>query len=125
VPPIATSATGESTTRSERILDSIKDQKPTDVGRYAGWGSDEDAHAPAGEPERTGPALMPFLRHRASDRWWRVGIGFIWVPAIIVAITLEDWLHVPQSVMWISLGVLFVAFLAYLLLWDASSMARR
>jgi hypothetical protein len=68
---------------------------------------------------------MPFLRHRASDRWWRVGLGFIWVPAIIVVITVEDWLHLPQSVMWISLGVLFVAFIAYLLFWDSSSMARR
>ena len=69
--------------------------------------------------------MLPFLRHRASDRWWRVGIGFIWVPAIIVVITVEDWLHVSQSVMWMSLGVLFVAFMAYLLFWDSSSRARR
>jgi len=106
------------TTRSRRILVSINDQKPTDVGRYAGWGEDGDLDAPAGEPERTGPAMMPFLRHRASDRWWRVGLGFAWIPAIIVLITVEDWLHLSQSVMWISLGVLFVVFMAYLLVWD-------
>ena len=104
--------------RSERILDAIKDQKPTDVGRYAGWGSEDDAHAPAGEPERVGPGMMNFLRHRSTDRWWRVGLGFIWIPAIIVVITLEDWLHFPQSVMWISIGVVFVAFMAYLLFWN-------
>lgn len=104
--------------RSERILEAIKDQKPTDLGRHAGWGSEEDAHASADEPERVGPGMMNFLRYRATDRWWRVGIGFIWIPAIIVVITVEDWMHFPQSVMWISIGVLFVAFMAYLLFWD-------
>ena len=73
---------------------------------------------PSGKGERTGPALMPFLRHRASDRWWRLGLTFVWVPAMIVVITVEDWLHLPQSVGWISLGVLFVLFMAYVLLRD-------
>jgi hypothetical protein len=102
----------ERTTGSRRILDLIKeDQKPTEVGRYAGWGSGDDLGTP-GEPERTGPAMMPFLRHRASDRWWKVGIGFAYVPAIIVVITVEDWLHASQSVMWISLGLFWAAFMA-------------
>ena len=55
--------------------------------------------------------MLPFLRHRSTDRWWRVGIGFAWIPAIIVLISVEDWLHVPQGAMWISLGVLFVVFM--------------
>jgi hypothetical protein len=104
--------------RSERILEAIKDQKPADVGRHAGWGSEEDAHASTEEHEHVGPGMMNFLRYRATDRWWRVGIGFIWIPAIIVAITVEDWLHFPQSVMWISIGVMFVALMTYLLFWD-------
>ena len=115
---MAAIAHGVRTIWSRRILVSINDQKPDDVGKYAGWGSEEDAHAARAKPERTGPAMMPFLRYRASDRWWRVGIGFIWIPAIIVIITVEDWLHLSQSVMWISLGALFVVFMGYLLFWD-------
>src|SRR5262245_1584666 len=111
-------ADGLRTIWSRRILVWINDQKPTEVGKYSGWGSDEDLHAQAGASEPTGPAMMPFLRHRATDRWWKVGLGFIWIPAIIVVITVEDWLHLSQSVTWISLGVLFVAFMAYLLFWD-------
>ncbi|HEY0831488.1 MAG TPA: hypothetical protein VGE99_10130 [Candidatus Dormibacteraeota bacterium] len=34
----------------------------------------------------------------------------MWLPAIIVVITAEDWLHVPQNAQWISLGVVFVVF---------------
>lgn len=111
MPAIATSAGGERTTRPERILDSITDQKPTDVGRYAGWGTEEDAHAPEDRAERTGPAMLPFLRHRSSDRWWRVGIGFAWIPLVIVLITVEQWLNVPQGAMWVSLGIFFVVFI--------------
>jgi hypothetical protein len=108
----------ERTGRPERILVSIKDQKSGDVGRYAGWGSEEDAQAPEGKPERMGPGMLPFLRLRTSDRWWRVGIGFFWVPAMIVLITVEDWLNLPQSLMWASLGFLFIGFMAYLLFWE-------
>ena len=115
---MAPTAHGVRSTWSRRILVSINDQKPSEVGRYAGWGTDEDANTPSGKGERTGPALMPFLRHRASDRWWRLGLTFVWVPAMIVVITVEDWLHLPQSVGWISLGVLFVLFMAYVLLRD-------
>jgi hypothetical protein len=43
--------------------------------------------------------MMPFLRHRVSDRWWKVGIGFAYVPAIIAVITVEDWMHFSKSVM--------------------------
>ena len=100
------------TTRCGRILESIKDQDSKDIGTYAGWGSDDDAHSAAGKgEERTGPAMMPFLRHRASDRWWKVGIGFAYVPAIIAVITVEDWLHLSQAVMWISLGLFYLAFM--------------
>ena len=108
---MAAMETGRRTTRSRRILVSIKDQKPSEIGRYAGWGTEDDAHAPPGKGERAGPAMMPFLRHRANDRWWKVGIGFAYVPAIIAVITVEDWMHLSQSVMWISLGVFYVAFM--------------
>jgi hypothetical protein len=30
---------------------------------------------------------------------------------MIVLITVEDWLHVPQEAGWISIGALFVVFL--------------
>jgi hypothetical protein len=30
---------------------------------------------------------------------------------MIVLITVEDWLHVPQEAGWISIGTLFVVFL--------------
>ena len=102
---------GLRTTGSRRILVSIKDQRSADIGRYAGWGTDEDADTPAGEGDRPGPSMMPFLRHRASDRWWKVGIGFAYVPAIIAVITVEDWMHLSQSVMWLSLAVFYVAFM--------------
>lgn len=112
-------ATRGSRTPSRRILVSIKDQKPNGVGRYAGWGEGDDLKAPAGKAERAGLGMMPFLRYRASDRWWRVGIGFLWVPAIIAVITVEDWLHLSEGLMWTSLGVLFVGFIAFLLFWDS------
>ena len=35
----------------------------------------------------------------------------MWIPAIIVLITVEDWMHVPQVVGWISVAVLLVVFL--------------
>jgi hypothetical protein len=36
---------------------------------------------------------------------------WLWIPSLIVVISIEDWLHVPQLAGWISLGVLFVVFL--------------
>jgi hypothetical protein len=111
----------ERTTWARRILVSIKDQKPTNVGRFAGWGTNEDLDAAPGKPERMSPGMLPFLRLRGSQHWWRVGIGFFWVPAIIVVITVEGWLHLSQSLMWMSLGALFVGFMAYLLFWDQRS----
>jgi hypothetical protein len=104
-------AVRERTSGPRCILDSINDHKPGDVGRYAGWGTEADAEAPVDKGEPSGPAMMPFLRHRASDRWWKVGIGFAYVPAIIAVITVEDWLRLSQSVMWISLGVFYLAFM--------------
>ena len=108
---MAAIGTGRRTTGSRRIQETIKDQKPTDVGEYAGWGTEEDAEAPDGKGDSTGPAMMPFLRYRSSDRWWKVGIGLAYVPAIIAVITVEDWLHMPQGLIWISLGVFYVAFM--------------
>ena len=118
MPAIAISEGAERRTRPERILESIKDQKPTDVGRYAGWGADEDLKEPAGKPEPTGPAMMPFLRRRSGDTWWRLSLGFLLLPAMIVVITVEDWLPLSQSIMWISLGVLLAAFVTYILVSD-------
>ena len=101
-------------TLSARILDSINDQpqEKDDIGRYAGWGAGDDLRAPPGEGERHGPALAPFLRYRSDDRAWRLAFGGMWVPAIIVVITVEEWLRIPQDVQWISIGVVFIAFMA-------------
>lgn len=101
------------TTRSGRILPSINDQKRDEkVGSYAGWGTGEDASAPAGPAERHGPALAPFLRYRSTDRGWRLAFGLLWIPAIIVVVTVEDWMHVPAGYQWLSLGLVFVVFMA-------------
>ena len=102
--------------RSARILVWIKDQKRPDVGRYAGWGSEDDARADPAKPERMGPGMVPFFK--STDRWWKIGIGFFWIPAIIVAVTVGLLLHLPQELIWLFLGVLFVGFMAYLLFWD-------
>ena len=61
---------------------------------------------------------MPFLRYRASDRPWRVGFGLLWIPAIIVVITVEQWMKISQDIQWISIGVLFVVFVGTALLSD-------
>lgn len=65
-----------------------------------------------------GPAMMPFLRHRAGDRWWRLALGFLWLPAIVVVITVQQWLHFSATITWISLGVMFVGFVAFVFLSD-------
>ena len=65
-----------------------------------------------------GPALMPFLRYRRGDRWWRLGLGCGWLPLMLIVITIEDWMHVPQAVGWMSIGALFLAFVAFVLLYD-------
>lgn len=108
----------ESTTRSARILVSINEKESDQVGRYAGWGAGGDDSAPPEPEERAGPAMMPFLRHRAGDRWWRLSAGLLWIPAIIILITVEDWLHVTQTMMWISLGILFAVYLGAVLISD-------
>jgi hypothetical protein len=90
----------------------MKGQEPSDVGQYAGWGTDDDAPAAGGEGERTGPGMMPFLRYKAGDRWWKLGLGFAYLPAVIAVITIEDWMHLSQSWMWITLGLFYVAFVA-------------
>jgi hypothetical protein len=97
-------------TPSRHILVAINDQSrdSKDIGSYAGWGSGGEVAEPEKEP--TGPALMPFLRYRASDRTWRVGFGLLWIPAMFVVLTIEHWLNIPPGIQWISLGVLFVVF---------------
>jgi hypothetical protein len=112
VAPTATVAVRVRTTRSARILVSIKDQEQESIGRYAGWGTGEDLEAPPGKGERTGPALAPFLRYRATDRAWRLAFGILWIPAIVVVITIEQWMGIPQNIQWISLGVVFLLFMA-------------
>jgi hypothetical protein len=98
VAPTARVAVRVSTTRSPPILVSIKDQpRDEDIGRYAGWGGGEDSDAPPGSGEREGPALAPFLRYRATDRAWRLAFGILWIPAIIVVITIEEWMGIPQN----------------------------
>ena len=42
---------------------------------------------------------------------WRRTLGCLWIPAIVVLITIEDWLHVPQVAGWISIAVLLVVLL--------------
>jgi hypothetical protein len=94
------------------MLDSINDQERSDIGRYAGWKTEDSAEMAPPKGEHVGPGMMPFLRYRYGDRWWKVGIGFAYVPAIIAVVTVETWLGLDQSVIWISLGVFYVAFLA-------------
>jgi hypothetical protein len=113
VAPTATVAVRVRTTRSACILVSINDQpQDEDIGRYAGWGAGEDVDAPPGKGEREGPQLAPFLRYRATDRAWRLAFGVLWIPAIIVVITIEQWMGIPQNIQWISLGVVFLLFMA-------------
>jgi hypothetical protein len=64
------------------------------------------------EIERVGPSLMPFLRHKSNDRWWRLSLGCLWLPAIVVLLQIEEWLHIPQTMGWISLGALALLFIA-------------
>jgi len=97
------------------VLISDKDQR---IGRKSGWTAGDELNPPPAR-ESTGPALAPFLRHRRGDRWWRVGLGFLYVPGIIVVITVEDWMGMSQWIIWISLGVFFVTFVAFLLLADS------
>lgn len=118
VAPTATVAVRVRTTRSALILVLIKDQdREKEIGRYAGWGTGEDLSAPEAK-DREGPQLAPFLRYRRGDTAWRLSLGCMYIPAIIVVLTVEDWLHVPQGVQWISLGAVFVLFVGTTLLSD-------
>ena len=106
IPPMAA---GVKAIRCGRILVSINDQdKPVEIGGYAGWGSGEDlATTPA--RDRFGPSMIP-LAYGATRRWGRT-LGLLYVPAVIVLITLEvDVLHMPAAAGWVSLVGLFVAF---------------
>lgn len=87
----------------------LQDHPESEVGKYAGWGTDDAGAPPQSKPpDRT--ELLYAWRYR-EDNVWRDRLVWLWVPALIVVITVEDWLHVPQLVGWISLGVLFVVFL--------------
>jgi hypothetical protein len=115
VAPMATIDVRDSETRSPRILVLTSDKDQRDIGRYAGWGTGDDSGAPA-ESERAGPAMMPFLRYRGGDRAWRLALGCLWLPTIVVVLTVEDWLQVPQGAQWISLGALYAAFIVFVLI---------
>ncbi len=88
----------------------MNDHPESDVGRYSGWGTGDDA----GPPPRSSPPerreLLYALRYR-EDNVSRDRLVWLWIPAMIGLITVEDWLHVPQLAGWISLGGLFVVFL--------------
>lgn len=62
--------------------------------------------------------MIPFFRYRAGEPWWRVGIGFAYLPAIIVVITVELWMKADAPVIWLSLGIFWIAFVGYVLLSD-------
>jgi hypothetical protein len=102
------------------MLDSINDQERSDIGRYAGWGIEDSADSAPVKDERSGAGMMPFLRYRFGDRWWNVGIGLAYVPAIIAVVSIESWLGLRQSVIWISLGVFYVAFMVTIYLVERS-----
>lgn len=88
----------------------MKDHRELDIGRYAGWGTGEDANPPpeSDPPERR--ELLYALRYR-EDNVWRDRLVWLWVPSMIVLITIDDWLHIPQWAGWMSLGGLLVVFL--------------
>lgn len=96
------------------MLISDKDQG---VSRETGWAAGDELNIPPA-PERVGPSLLPFLRHRRGDTWWRVGLGWLWLPLIMVVITVENWMGISQSIIWMSLGVLFIGFVTFVLLSD-------
>ncbi|HEV2414177.1 MAG TPA: hypothetical protein VGX27_05170 [Candidatus Dormibacteraeota bacterium] len=52
------------------------------------------------------------MRYRSTDRAWRLSFGCLWLPVIVVLVTVEGWMGIPQGVQWISLGVVFVVFMA-------------
>ena len=58
--------------------------------------------------------MVPFLRQRLNERWWQVGLGFAYVPAIILVVSVESWLRFDEAVIWLSLGVFYVAFVAFI-----------
>ena len=58
--------------------------------------------------------MIPFLRSRPGESWWKVGIGFAYLPAIVLVVTVEIWMNLDQSVIWISLGVFYVGFMVFL-----------
>jgi len=80
-----------------------------DIGQYAGWGTDDDLNSRPQRERGRGPSIFPYL---ATDPGtWRRSLGCLWIPALILLITIEEWLHVPQAVGWLSILGLFVVFL--------------
>lgn len=82
----------------------------TEIGRYAGWGSDEDASKPPGR--RDEPKIpTPLQAHRVtrSDK-----LGLLLIPCWLVALTVWEWLHnrfgVPPWVGWASIGTVALVF---------------
>ena len=42
--------------------------------------------------------MIPFFGYRAGERWWRAGIGFAYVPAIIAVVSVELWMRADAAV---------------------------
>jgi hypothetical protein len=101
---------GGRATRSRRILVSIKDQRPDDIGEYAGWGGREDQVARPPR-DRYGPSVLPF---RYGTNPWGRTLGCLYLPAVVVLLTIElDVLHMPDAAGWVSMVGLFVAFILF------------
>ena len=62
--------------------------------------------------------MIPFFGYRAGERWWRAGIGFAYVPAIIAVVSVELWMKADAAVIWLSLGIFWLAFVGYVLISD-------
>ena len=81
-----------------------------EIGRYAGWGSGDDARQ---SPDRRHDPKVPtpLQAHRVtrSDK-----LGLLLIPCWLVVLTVWEWLHnrfgVPAWVGWASIGVVALAF---------------
>jgi hypothetical protein len=96
---------------SERILLLISDQKPDDIGHYAGWGSGDDLNA---NPDPEDPRTSGLSTGSFGGSPIRYSLGAIliplYIPATIVLILVESWLGVPLVPGVMSVVGLAVAF---------------
>ena len=81
-----------------------------EIGRYAGWGSDEDARQPpiSGHEPKI-PTPLQVHRVTRSDK-----LGLLLIPCWLVALTVWEWLHnrfgVAPWVGWASMGGVALVF---------------